>query len=98
MSEDKLQEVINRGKRAELLLNDELLKECIDGLVETYTKELFLTRPTEPQAREILYMAVNVARKFRDHLAAYAANGRVSQRELDMLIERKRVGRPPRAA
>ena len=98
MSEDKLQDDINRGQRATALLNDPLLKECIEGLIETYTRELFLTRPTEPQAREILYMAVNIAGKFRDHLASFASNGKLAQRELDMLIERKRVGRPPKAA
>lgn len=99
MSEDKLQDAIYRGSRAESLLKDEVYNDSYRIFEEAAMKELLLTRPTETDAREKLYLAINISRKLKDIIGQIAASGRVSKAEMDQLIERqKRVGRPPKAA
>ena len=85
MSEDKTQKRISRGKRASLLMQDELLVGAFDALQAAYTKALFETHPHDGAAREKLYLAFNVVGKVRDHLSHAVSDGKISQVELDKL-------------
>lgn len=71
-----------RAAQAEALLKNELLVEALATMEADYTKALFLTKPGEELAREKLYLAVNVVRKVRDHLAKVVSDGSLAQREL----------------
>lgn len=85
MSDDKRQEAINRGKRAALLLQDDLLTGAFEELEASYIKALLETHVRDNDARERLYVAVHVARKVKDHLHKCLADGKIAQREIDDL-------------
>jgi hypothetical protein len=85
--EGKLRDAELQGLRAKQLLENELLASAFDGLEQEYTKALFLTHIDQPQAREKLFLAVNVVRKVRDHLAAMVNNGQLANRELKDLAD-----------
>ncbi len=85
MSEDKLQKRVSRGKRASLLMQDELLTDAFDTLQAAYTKALFETHPLENAEREKLYLAFNVIGKVKEHLAHALTDGKLAQAELDKL-------------
>lgn len=82
---DKLQSDINRAARAEALNKDELLNEAFAELEAKYVEAWRTTRPTEEKAREKLYLAVNVARKVRDHLTKVINDGAIAKAELKRL-------------
>ena len=47
----------------------------------------------DTDARERLWQAVNILRKIKDHLGKIVRDGKLAQREIDMLTEkRKRFG------
>lgn len=85
--EIKLQKDAARGERAAQLLQNELLKEALDTLESDYSKALFETRIHDSIGREKLFIAVNVVRKVRDHLAIAVANGKIAQSELNELAD-----------
>lgn len=94
--EFQLRKASERASQAAALLDNALLKETLDELEASYSKELFLTAPDATLARERLYLAVNVVRKVRDHLGAVVSNGKLAETELKQLTDtaerRKRFG------
>ena len=94
--QDRLLEARNRALRAKALIDDPLLQEGLTTLEESYIAAWRQTRPDDHQAREKLYLAVNVIGKLKDHLEAAMANGRVADAELNALTRdqerRKRFG------
>ena len=93
MTDDKLNEAIGRGARAERLVNDDLLQEAFDSLERDYVRGWRDTGARDTDARERLWQAVNVLRKVKDHLAKIVADGKLAQREVDELaLKRKRFG------
>lgn len=92
--EYKVRQAAARGVRAKELAEDELLKEALDGLERSYTEWWSNTKPEDEKAREKCYLAVNVVRKVRAHLAQVMANGRLAEAELRQLsedAERKKI-------
>lgn len=88
-----LQKQQARGVRARALLENELLKEAFETLEQSYISAWRLTPPTADDAREKLYLAVNVVGKVKDHLARVLSDGVMAARELaDMAreVERKK--------
>ncbi len=79
-----------RRARAEELLSNELLQEAFAALEARYGEEWRTTQFRDTDARERLWQAVNVLRKVKDHLAKIVSDGRLAQREIDQLIERRR--------
>ena len=58
-----------------------------------YSAALFGTKPQDQIAREKLYLAVNVVRKVRDHIARVIADGKLAEKQLQEIAteaERKR--------
>jgi hypothetical protein len=88
----KLNRDISRQARAEALLRDELLLEGFSLLEARYVEEWRITTFRDTDARERLYLAVNVLRKVRDHLAKIVADGKLAQREIDQLAEKRKRG------
>jgi hypothetical protein len=89
MSDDKLQDSIGRGARAARLLADDLLQECFAALEAEYLKAWRVTAARDTDARERLWQATQVLGKVRDHLLAVANNGKLAQRELDALQDKR---------
>jgi hypothetical protein len=91
--EMKLNADLARRARAEVLMADELLQESFARLEERYLEEWRVTQFRDTDARERLWQAVNILRKVKDHLAKIVADGKLAQREIDQLAEkRKRFG------
>jgi hypothetical protein len=94
--EIKLDRDVARAVRAEALLADELLAEAFSGLEANYIAAWRATTIDDVDAREKLFLAINIVGKLRDHLAAILANGKLAQAELKALAElaerRKRFG------
>jgi hypothetical protein len=85
-----LTKAAERAARAARLLDDDLLIEAFATLDRDYLKAWRATAARDTDARERLWQAVQIVAKVRDHLAGVVTNGRLAQRELVDLAERKR--------
>ena len=85
---DKLETQLRQGKRAQVLLNDPLLKQAFEDLLETYKNEIFNTNFADDEKRRSLWMAYNMLDKIRGHLQSVMASGKLTQQELDQLNKR----------
>jgi hypothetical protein len=91
--EHKLNADVARRARAQALMADELLQEAFARLEDRYIEEWRVTPFRDTDARERLWQAVNVLRKVQDHLAKIVSDGKLAQREIDELAQkRKRFG------
>jgi hypothetical protein len=91
--EHKLNAAVARQARAQALMDDELLQEGFARLEERYIDEWRVSQFRDTDARERLWQAVNVLRKVQDHLAKIVSDGKLAQREIDELAQkRKRFG------
>ena len=91
--EAKLHADAARGVRAKSLIENELLKEAFEVLERDYSAALFGTKPQDHIAREKLYLAVNVVRKVRDHIARVISDGKLAEKQLQEIAteaERKK--------
>ena len=79
---------IRQGKRAEVLLNDPLLKTAFEDLLEIYKQEIFNTKFAESEKRTYLWVAYNLVDKIKGHLQSIMASGKLTQQELDQLNKR----------
>jgi hypothetical protein len=86
-----LNKAVERGARAQRLLDDDLLKEALDTLDRDYTRAWRATSARDTDARERLWQAVQVVAKVRDHLVHVANGGKLAQREISELGGRKRA-------
>ena len=91
MSEEgKLSAAIARAARAQALIEDELVQEAFAALEARYVEEWRGSQFRDTDARERLWQAVNVLRKVKDHLGRILADGRLAQREIDALAQRRK--------
>jgi hypothetical protein len=90
MSEDKLNESIARGARAEALLQNDLLREALATLERDYVDAWKMTPARDTDGRERLWQAVNVVGKVRDHIVRVVNDGKLSQRHLAELTTKGR--------
>jgi hypothetical protein len=91
--EPRLNADIARRARAQSLMENELLQEAFARLEDRYLDEWRVTQFRDTDARERLWQAVNVLRKVKDHLGKIVGDGKLAQRELDQLAQkRKRFG------
>lgn len=90
--DDKKEQAITRGKRAEVLLNDTLLTEAFETLKADYIKGWEQSAPRDSDGRERVWQAVQIVGKVKDHLMLVAANGKVSQRDIDEIAQPQKRG------
>jgi hypothetical protein len=94
--ENKLNQAVASGARAQDLLDSELLADAFTGLEETYTAAWRTTAIDDVSAREKLFLAINIVGKVRDHLTSVITNGKLAQAELKEIAHaaerRKRFG------
>ena len=82
---DKLETQLRQAKRAEVLLNDPLLKQAFEDLLETYRQEIFNTNFADDEKRRSLWMAYNMLDKIRGHLQTIMESGKLAQKDLELL-------------
>jgi hypothetical protein len=82
---DKKETQIREGKRAQVLLNDPLLKQAFEDLLETYKQEIFYTSFADDEKRRSLWMAYNLVDKIRGHLQTVMESGKLAQKDLELL-------------
>jgi hypothetical protein len=85
MSDDKLQTAIGRGARAQELLRSEPLQEVFAQIEADYIEGWRRTSARDTDARERLWLAVQVLGLVKDHLVIVANDGKLAQAELDKL-------------
>jgi hypothetical protein len=85
MTDDKLEAAIARGARAKALLGSELLKEVFAQIESDYVEGWRRTSARDTDARERLWLAVQVLGLVKDHLVIVANDGKLAQAELDKL-------------
>ena len=88
--EAKLNADLARRARAEALLQDEILQEAFVRLEQRYIEEWRVSQFRDTDARERLWQAVNILGKVKDHLAKILRDGKLAQREIDQLAERRK--------
>ena len=76
---------MREGKRAQVLLNDPLLKQAFEDLLATYKQEIFNTSFTDDDKRRSLWMAYNMLDKIRGHLQTIMESGKLAQKDLELL-------------
>ena len=82
---DKTETQVREGKRAQVLLNDPLLKQAFEDLLETYKQEIFNTSFTDDDKRRSLWMAFNMLDKIKGHLQTIMESGKLAQKDLELL-------------
>ena len=82
---DKIETQVREGKRAQVLLDDPLLKQAFEDLLETYKQEIFYTSFTDDDKRRSLWMAYNMVDKIRGHLQTIMESGKLAQKDLELL-------------
>ena len=82
---DNKEKQIREGKRAQVLLNDPLLKQAFEDLLETYKQEIFNTSFADDNKRRSLWMAYNMIDKIRGHLQSIMESGKLAQKDLEQL-------------
>jgi hypothetical protein len=96
VNEDKLRSDIARATQAKHLVDSELLQEAFTGLEDAYVRAWRDTTIHDVNAREKLFLAINVVGKVKDHLSSIVANGNLAKKELEDLARvaepRKRFG------
>jgi predicted DNA-binding protein len=91
--EQRLSAAIARQARAQALMDNELLQEAFARLEDRYLAEWRISQLRDSDARERLWQAVNVLGKVKGHLAKIVSDGKLAQREIDQLAQkRKRFG------
>ena len=85
---DKLETQLRRGKRAQALLDDPLLKQAFEDLLETYKEQIFNTNFADDEKRRSLWMAYNMLDKIKGHLQTVMEGGRLAQKDLELLNKR----------
>jgi hypothetical protein len=88
-----LQKQVNRGQKANSLVDNDLLKEAFEALEKSYIEFWRQTKPEDSLAREKAFIAINIVGKVRDHLHAVIQNGKLATAELNKLhadAERKK--------
>jgi hypothetical protein len=85
IDEIRLNADVTRAAQAEALLRNELLQEAFTGLERQFMDAWRLTQVRDTDARERLWQAVNVVGKVQDALRGHVNNGKLAQRQLDVI-------------
>jgi hypothetical protein len=85
MTDDKLDAAVARGARAKELLGSELLKAVFAQIEADYIEGWRRTSARDTDARERLWLAVQVLGLVKDHLVIVANDGKLAQAELDKI-------------
>jgi predicted metal-dependent hydrolase len=85
-----------RAAQAKQVLEHELFVEAFTKLEADYIKGWRESHARDTDARERLWQALQILGKVKGHLASYVQDGKLAQREIDLLADRQRPFSPPR--
>lgn len=91
MSGDKRQDAIDRAHRAQTLIKDELLSECLGKLEAEYIAAWRLSPARDTDGRERLWQAVQIVGKVKDHLVKVLNDGKLAQAEINAMLARDKA-------
>jgi uncharacterized protein (DUF488 family) len=80
-----LQKEQTRGQRAKDILEDELFKESIQTLKDSYSDAIFQTGPNDELARTKIYLAFQILGKFENHFRSVLETGILAAKQLQDL-------------
>ena len=78
-----------RGQRAKDILEDELFKESLQTLKDSYSNAIFQTGPNDELARTKIYLAYQILGKFGDHFRTVMETGQLASKQLEELRKKK---------
>lgn len=84
----------DRGRRAEELMNNPLMKDAFKALGEDLFEAFMNTPEADVQGRERIYNLVWTAKWLRAHLGGVIRDGRMADEEL-MELRTRKTGRKP---
>ena len=76
---------ISQGTKAQLILDEPLMKEAISYLKTRYKEEIFNTSYKDHDQRQVLWMAYNMVDKIKGHLESVMNEGKLASKELEQL-------------
>lgn len=82
-------DILRRARRAESLLNDELLTEAFDALRTTYLAAIEDSKVDQTDVREKLYAHITTLKSVRGHLRSVMENGKLLLHEQNELSGRQ---------
>lgn len=92
MSDDlKLQQEVNKGHRAKLLLDDPILKEAFETLEAQLVKAWIATEAKAAIDRENAFRMIHAQRKVRDLLQTYLDNGKIADAQIKKALRERQV-------
>ena len=80
-----LQKEQTRGQRAKDILEDELFKESLQTLKDSYSNAIFQTGPNDELARTKIYLAYQILGKFENHFRTIMETGKLAGKQLEEL-------------
>ena len=89
--ETKLQQDINKGNRAQLLLEDPILKEAFEVMEREMVEAWAASPARDVNGRENAFKMVHAIRKTRDLLRSYVSNGKLADAEIRAALRLKAV-------
>ena len=78
-----------RGQRAKDILEDELFKESLQTLKDSYSNAIFQTGPNDELARTKIYLAYQILGKFENHFRSVMETGVLASKQLEELRKKK---------
>ncbi len=82
-----------KAAHARQLIEDELLEEAFKGLEDAYTSGWRSSLIDDVNAREKLFLAINIVGKVRDHLSKILSDGKLADAELRLIAETAERGK-----
>ena len=83
MSDDKAQDIINRGSRAAQILDDPVFKEAVDKLEAEIIDAWKTWKASDPDGRERLWLGMNALNRIVDQLRTYVVTGRHERKRIE---------------
>lgn len=80
---DKLETAINKGARAEALLQSDIFNDAVGGLQAQLMERWKIA--TDQNERERIWHCVNLAEQIKAAIVTVANNGKLARRELEQL-------------
>lgn len=83
MDEDRTQESVNKGRRAEQLLKNEAFQEACAALTQQLMDRWKIC--TDQTERDRIWTSVNLIDQIKSKLGTAMSNGKISQKKLEEL-------------
>ncbi len=90
MDEIKLNKAVSDGKRAHIIIEDELFQRVHRQIEHDLISAWLNTAPKEVEEREYIFKQIHASRRYPQLFAKIAADGKLAQRDLNEITNHKR--------